>query len=283
MPPGSGRSDKRLSWATKPVRRSTLRRLLDTSPGEKKPDGTSTEKALRPQRLLDMQVLVAEDNDLNRQLLRFLLEEEGATVDEAVSGAVAVDAAIRGGYDVILMDLHLPEIDGAEAARQIRRHFGVEAPPIFALTADVFGQSHLSGAEASFDDWLLKPVDPELLIGRLSILRGEHVPSAPSRNAIPAKLRKKLPTVLHDNYLTEVERLVDQVRSNLLNEDATAVSQSLHDLKGIVGMCGDEKLLVLAQRLTIDLLDTDSADAEAFLNEVKHAARLASMDLKGRE
>jgi HPt (histidine-containing phosphotransfer) domain-containing protein len=147
----------------------------------------------------------------------------------------------------------------------------------------VFGQSHLAGAEASFDDWLLKPVDPELLIGRLSILRGKHVPSAPSRNAIPAKLRKKLPTVLHDNYLTEVERLVDQVRSNLLNEDATAVSQSLHDLKGIVGMCGDEKLLVLAQRLTIDLLDTDSADAEAFLNEVKHAARLASMDLKGRE
>lgn len=283
MPPGSGRSDKRLSWATKPVRRSTLRRLLDTSPGEKKPDGTSTEKALRPQRLLDMQVLVAEDNDLNRQLLRFLLEEEGATVDEAVSGAVAVDAAIRGGYDVILMDLHLPEIDGAEAARQIRRHFGVEAPPIFALTADVFGQSHLAGAEASFDDWLLKPVDPELLIGRLSILRGKHVPSAPSRNAIPAKLRKKLPTVLHDNYLTEVERLVDQVRSNLLNEDATAVSQSLHDLKGIVGMCGDEKLLVLAQRLTIDLLDTDSADAEAFLNEVKHAARLASMNLKDRE
>jgi two-component system sensor histidine kinase BarA len=283
MPPGSGRPDERLGWATKPVRRSTLKRLLDISPVEKTSDGTSTEKALRPQRLLGMQVLVAEDNDLNRQLLRFLLEEEGATVDEAVSGAVAVDAATRGGYDAILMDLHLPGIDGAEATRQIRAHFGAEAPPIFALTADVFGQSHLAGAEESFDDWLLKPVDPELLIGRLSKLRGQNVPSASSRNAMRAESGRKLPAVLHDNYLTEVERLVDQVRGNLLNEDATAISQSLHDLKGIVGMCGDEKLLVLAQRLTSDLLDTDPADAKAFLNEVKHAARLASMNLNDRE
>lgn len=218
-----------------------------------------------------------------RLLLRFLLEEEGATVDEAVSGAVAVDAATRGGYDAILMDLHLPEIDGAEATRQIRAHFGAEAPPIFALTADVFGQSHLAGAAASFDDWLLKPVDPELLIGRLTKLRGQHVPLAPSRNAMRAESGRKLPTLLHDNYLTEVERLVDQVKGNWLNEDAATISPSLHDLKGIVGKCGDEKLLVLAQRLTSDLLGTDPADAKAFLNEVEHEARLASMNLKDRE
>jgi len=98
-----------------------------------------------------------------------------------------------------------------------------------------------------------------------------------------AESGRKLPTVLHDNCLTEVERLVDQVKGNWLNEDATTISQSLHDLKSIVGMCGDEKRLVLAQRLTSDLLDTDPADAKAFLNEVKHAARLASMNLKDRE
>jgi len=244
------RAAPRLAWATKPLRRATLRRLLSDRPtGDKAPPIA----AERPRRLLGMQVLVAEDNAFNRQLLRHVLEEEGASLDEAVSGSAAVAAAVRGGYDVILMDLHMPEIDGAEAACLIRSSLGSGAPPILALTADVFGRSDPKRAEAGFDDWLLKPIDPELLVDRLVGLWQRDRAAAVEGPVAPARL----PPELCRRFRREIADLGVQLRAALDDPDPSKAAAPLHDLKGIAGLFGDPRQTELVERLCSEFFSAD--------------------------
>jgi len=268
-PPDVVSTQQPLGWATKPIRRSTLRRLL----GERIAPGVEAVRAagppVIPRRLVGMQVLVAEDNAFNRQLLRHVLEEQGAIVDEAVSGSAAVSAAAGGGYDVILTDLHMPEIDGAEAARQIRGRLGAATPPIWALTADVFGRTDVEGAEDVFDDWLLKPIDPALLIDRLVQLRrtatrapaaGERVPCAPT--ALPADLCRR--------YRHEIGELVERLRAALAHPDPATASAPLHDLKGIVGLFGDPAQVEIAARIGREFFSGDNEAISGLLDELRH-------------
>ncbi|MDH5502098.1 MAG: ATP-binding protein, partial [Gammaproteobacteria bacterium] len=157
IPPISVREAGPIAWATKPIRRRALLQLLSEPQGVEEAGAQKTAKPPVQRRLVGMQILAAEDNAFNRQLLRHVLEEQGAIVDEAVTGRAAIGAARRGGYHAILMDLHMPEIDGVGAARQIREYLGSETPPIIALTADVFGRTGVADVEKAFDDWLLKP------------------------------------------------------------------------------------------------------------------------------
>jgi len=249
-PPEALRAWPRLAWATKPLRRATLRRLLGSrTEGDAEPP-TATE---RPRRLRGMQVLVAEDNVFNRELLRHVLEEEGASLDEAVSGAAAVMAAERGGYDAILMDLHMPEIDGAEAARLIRSSLGSGTPPILALTADVFGRTDVQGAESHFDDWLLKPIDPDLLVGRLAELW--HPDRAPAVDD-PAGPRT-LPAGLCRRYRREIADLAAQLRAALDDPDPAKAALPLHNLRGIAGLLGDPRQMEIVERLGSEFFSED--------------------------
>ncbi len=102
-------------------------------------------------------VLLAEDNPVNALLARALLEREGCEVERAASGQEACEAAARTGFDLILMDLRMPGMDGLAAARTIRA-LGVDAP-IVALTANAFEDDRRACREAGMDDFLTKPMD----------------------------------------------------------------------------------------------------------------------------
>lgn len=110
-------------------------------------------------------ILVADDSEAVRDIARKLLQGHGAMVAEAEDGATALDAARAKAYDVILMDIRMPGMDGLEAVRKIRSQPGPNRnAPIVAFTAD--GESHSSGAyrDFGFDGVLWKPIDPETLV-----------------------------------------------------------------------------------------------------------------------
>jgi PAS domain S-box-containing protein len=118
-----------------------------------------------------LRVLVVEDNATNRMIATKLLEQLGASVETAADGYLGVEAAGRGGFDLILMDVQMPGIDGLEAARRIRALGGAVArTPIVALTANVL--SHQRGAylEAGMDGVVGKPISPAALIGEIARL-----------------------------------------------------------------------------------------------------------------
>jgi two-component system cell cycle response regulator DivK len=117
-------------------------------------------------------VLLVEDNELNRDMLSRRLKKKGYEVEMAFDGAQGVEMARAGGWDIILMDMSLPEIDGWEATRQIRATEGLESVPIIALTAHAMAGDREKAMEAGCSDYDTKPVEIERLLGKMNVLLG---------------------------------------------------------------------------------------------------------------
>lgn len=116
--------------------------------------------------------LLAEDNDLNREIADFILENEGIEVTNAIDGKQAVDLfadSAPGYFDVVLMDVMMPVMDGLEAAKRIRAMERSDAGtvPIFAMTANAFSDDVRLSQEAGMNEHLSKPLDSKLLIEKL--------------------------------------------------------------------------------------------------------------------
>ncbi len=158
------------AFLARPVRRETLTRILALA--DKAMPAAPAKAAAKPKRTRKstrrMKVLVAEDNEVNALLVHVALTKAGYDVDIVGDGQKAVDraCAAQARYDVILMDLHMPVMDGPDAIRRIRRHEeekGLPGLPILALTAD--GQSETRDAVLAqgATGFLTKPIDPSEL------------------------------------------------------------------------------------------------------------------------
>ena len=115
-------------------------------------------------------VLVVEDFEDNRFMMRRLLEMSGYRVVEAVNGEQAVEAAERENPDVILMDLSLPKLDGLAATRRIRERDGMGRVPIVAVSAHDTSDFHADALAAGCNEYMTKPIDFDQLEGLLKRL-----------------------------------------------------------------------------------------------------------------
>jgi two-component system cell cycle response regulator DivK len=115
-------------------------------------------------------ILLVEDNELNRDMLSRRLQRRGYTVELAVDGLEGVARALEGGWDLILMDMSLPEIDGWEATRRIRAADAATPIPIIALTAHAMSGDRDKALDAGCNDYDTKPVDLERLLGKMQAL-----------------------------------------------------------------------------------------------------------------
>ncbi len=107
-------------------------------------------------------VLLAEDNEINREVLGALLQDAGLQVDLAENGQDALDQALRTRFDLIVMDVQMPVLDGMEATRRLR-DARPDAPPVIAVTANAFVEDRTLCLAAGMSDVLAKPVEPEPL------------------------------------------------------------------------------------------------------------------------
>jgi signal transduction histidine kinase/ActR/RegA family two-component response regulator len=119
--------------------------------------------------LKGVRVLLAEDHPLNRKLIHELLDGSGAILDLAENGEQAIAATRSTRYDVLLMDVQMPVVDGLEATRAIRRLPGLEALPIIAMTANALDQDRAECLEAGMNDFLPKPIDAQHLYDKLRL------------------------------------------------------------------------------------------------------------------
>jgi len=117
-------------------------------------------------------VLLVEDNEMNRDMLSRRLQRRGFDVGIAVDGRAGVEMALTGGYDVVLMDMNLPEIDGWEAARQVRAGEQGRRVAIIALTAHAMQGDREKALAAGCDEYDTKPVDFERLLGKIATVLG---------------------------------------------------------------------------------------------------------------
>jgi CheY-like chemotaxis protein len=123
--------------------------------------------------LLPMRILIAEDHLDSRDALRELLEAFGYAVLVATNGREAIEIALEGSPDLILMDMMMPVMDGFEATRQLRRFRQTSGTPIIALTA--MEGAHELALHAGVNEYVRKPIDIRLLLSKVSeLLRREQ-------------------------------------------------------------------------------------------------------------
>ena len=137
---------------------------IDTDRDSKVETGEKTEASIR-----GLHILLAEDNDLNMEIAEFMLQNEGVEVTKAWDGQEAVELFRKsepGEFDVILMDIMMPVMNGYEAAKMIRSMDREDAKkiPIIAMTANAFTEDRIRAKKAGMDEHVAKPVDVELLI-----------------------------------------------------------------------------------------------------------------------
>ena len=115
-------------------------------------------------------ILLVEDNEMNRDMLSRRLERRGYEIAIAVDGRQGVEMAKAGAYDLVLMDMSLPEVDGWEATRQLRAAPETKSLPVIALTAHAMAGDRERAIEAGADDYDTKPIDLARLLEKIETL-----------------------------------------------------------------------------------------------------------------
>ncbi|WP_455922901.1 CHASE domain-containing protein [Pseudomonas putida] len=152
---------------TKPLTpRQLARHIADLHPAASPPAPQPATPANRPRRLAGLRLLLVEDNAVNQMVAAGLLKAEGASVDLADCGVAGVERAVHAQppYDLVLMDLRMPDIDGQEATRRIRQTLGAEQLPIIAMTANVSEQDREQCLAAGMNEHVGKPINLERLV-----------------------------------------------------------------------------------------------------------------------
>ena len=152
-------------------------------------------------------VLIVDDERAIRRLLRMYLTDAGFTVAEAADGAAAVEQVRRGGIDLVLLDLMLPEMDGFTVVRRLRETAQV---PVIMVTARTDETNRVTGLELGADDYVVKPFSPIEVVARVkAVMRRVHAPPDPHRTlrAGPAELEPASRRVTLDGREVELTRL----------------------------------------------------------------------------
>ena len=231
-----------------------------------------------------LRILLAEDNVVNQKLALRLLQQLGYRADLASNGIEAIESVARQTYDVVLMDVQMPEMDGLDASRTITSRWTADARPrIVAMTANAMEGDRAACLAAGMDDYVTKPIRVDALVVALLGARPRKDTSL-SEPAIDAEMFGALGemagaefvTELVDTFLEEAPRLLADLRAAHANGDNGLFRRSAHSLKSNSITFGALPLGEVAKTLeleglgetcpaALDALDTQYARAAAAL------------------
>jgi CheY-like chemotaxis protein len=152
---------------TAPVREASLRAILNELPAAGSRPAPAVRQVESLASLPPLRVLLVDDNAINRTVASQMLQKLGLDPATAADGDEAIEAVLGGDFDIVLMDVQMPEIDGLEATRRIRRSLAGRQPRIVAMTANAIEGDREACLDAGMDDYLAKPVRLETLAATL--------------------------------------------------------------------------------------------------------------------
>jgi len=265
-------------YLTKPIRRGQLRRCLASAVhGDVWPADSGTTKASLNQRLSgvveSVRILVAEDNPINQEVALTILKKQGIRADAVANGREALRALENIPYDLVLMDLQMPEMDGLETTRNIRDRASRvlnRSVPIIAMTANAMKADKEKCWEAGMDDFLTKPVQPADLLARI-----EHWISAISDTDSPERSRAAA-----SMQLAQEAEIAAESTPELAELDASQPVLQFDQLCRRI--LGDRELALQLLQEAANHLDRDLAELHQAVDDCDaEAARKLAHKLKG--
>ncbi|HEX9997142.1 MAG TPA: response regulator, partial [Abditibacterium sp.] len=271
------------SEARELARRDSAREQLDPLMGQQHP----------------LRLLLAEDNVINQKVALSILERLGYTADVVDNGALAVDAIERQPYDVILMDVQMPEMDGLEATRRIRTSKEVASQPrIVAVTANAVQGNCEECFAAGMDDYVSKPFRPEELSAALRKCQPLAIkkPSIPTettsefpifdpagleelRDILGQKADELLPSLL-DNFFEEAPKLISAAREAVQQAKLTDLRRAAHTLKSNSRDFGAVALGEASRQLETDCKTSMPDNAVAMIDNLEAGFALVKPQLE---
>ncbi|MEA1675014.1 response regulator [Nitrospirillum sp. BR 11163] len=238
-------------------------------------------------------VLLVDDNETNRAIARIMLEREGYAVDDATDGEKAVTRCAERAYDLILMDVQMPVMDGVAATRDIRAGGPCAQVPIIAMTANAMVGMREEYLAAGMNDYVSKPFDQEQFLHKVEHWAGQAAPPPPEPGgpataaatpepaeraepafdpgvlsglgaAVPAAAFQGLVRGFADNGMARIDRL----RALDPGTDLGAIQGEAHDLVSTAGNVGLRRLQRLGRDLHQACVDGDLASAQTALDHI---------------
>ena len=221
------------------------------------------QKHLEAEKLSDARILVAEDSPANQVVVKALLENQGCHVTLVNNGSEAVEMMLNFSFDLILMDVMMPEMDGIEATMKIRRNgTGASHTPIIALTANVFSEDRERCLQAGMDDFVAKPIDSNklrqqmvkwILHAPLQAQENEAMRSEidlMSQETLDKLGQETSPEILPEIvnvFIDEMQERIDQFPSDISALDADDLVSRAHAIKSSAGTFGANRLMEAAR------------------------------------
>jgi two-component system, sensor histidine kinase and response regulator len=238
-------------------------------------------------------LLLAEDSEANRVVATVILRKYGYTVDEVVTGAEAVEAVRKQRYDLVLMDVAMPEMNGFEATRAIRELGGEYTTlPIVAMTANAMQGDREKCLDAGMNDYLTKPIDKGLFLAtvarwtglELALAKQDHpavagvagqVLDEQTINQLAEDAGPELLPEMLAIFIKETRHRIAQLRESASLHDGNLLADTVHPLKSSAGTYGARALAELARQVDLACKEARLDDAFACIDELLIQAQCA--------
>ncbi len=223
--------------------------------------GRASSRLTAPAGMTDVSVLLVEDNPLNQEVALAMLAHFGVKTTLATNGATALQLAQQRPFDVVLMDMQMPIMDGLAATRAIRELPTLRQLPIIAMTANAMASDRQKCLDAGMNDHLGKPIDPEELLGKImKWTKASETPAEQEASTNVTKAsgdgavldvdaglkrcmgRESLYARTLTSFLKHFEGSIDKIQGEFNAGDMNAMSLASHSLKGAAGQVGAVKL-----------------------------------------
>jgi two-component system sensor histidine kinase/response regulator len=247
-------------------------------------------------------ILLVEDNDINQQVARELLEDAGLAVEVADNGQVALEMVRKNPYDLVFMDMQMPVMDGVTATREMRKLQRLAHLPIVAMTANAMEQDRRKCMDVGMNDFLVKPIDPHDMLGILvrwirprraanvaasagsQVQPADSAPAACADGEFPegipgldAKLglgrmmgKKSLYLAMLRRYVAGQQTVVQEMRQALAAGDRPTAERVAHTTKAVSGTIGATLVQDRAAALELAIRESRSAaDIELLLQDLE--------------
>jgi PAS domain S-box-containing protein len=244
---------------------------------------------------LPLKILVAEDNVINRKLVLWILEQMGYRVDVANHGLEVLSALKKQSYDLIFMDVQMPEMDGLETTRRIIQDWPMEKRPIIvAMTANVMKGDQERCLEAGMDDYLAKPVTSEEIQRTLERwgqirrarkkgpnleLSSEIQINSPQIAELKA-IDKHLLSEMVDLFLEQTPQLIGELRKFAQKGDTATIIKIAHKLKGSSLNLGILSLAGLCKKIEIKGQSKDLSEISSLIRQLEEEYEQVRLKLK---